>query len=142
MRLTIRLEYLLLAFIPAVSSAHHSVSGRYDRDRIVEVSGTIAEVRWENPHTYIVLDAADGQEWVVEGIGRRYLKQRGLDRDMFTVGDYVTIAGLASRFDLPELFMGNMLLSDGRELLLAGGAEPRWTNPQSEEAAPERANAE
>ena len=118
----------MLIFLPIIAAGHHSVAGRYDRDRIVELRGSIVDVSWVNPHVQIVVEASDGRLWQVEGIGRNDLKERGVSRDMFPVGGPVTLAGLASRFDLPEMYMGNLLLSNGQEVLLAGGAEPRWNS--------------
>ena len=132
MKTEIRMTILAFACVPHLAGAHHSASARYDRDKIVEISGTVVQVRWDNPHVEIVITASDGQEWVAEGIGRTYMKQRGIGPEMFPLGGHVILAGLASRFDLPEMFMGNMLLGDGTELLLAGGAAPRWTSEQSE----------
>jgi hypothetical protein len=65
--------------------------------------------------------------WVADVVGRTYMKQRAITRDIFPIGGRVTLAGLPSRFSLSEMFMGNVLSSNGEELLLAGGAEPRWT---------------
>ena len=128
MKLLISAVCLLLAVLPQVVSSHHSAAVRFDREKFVAISGTIIDVQWANPHTRIILDGDDGQVWTIEGIGRTYLEQRGIDRELFAVGNIVTLAGLASRFGLPEMFMGNMLLGDGRELLLAGGAKPYWTH--------------
>lgn len=40
-------------------------------------------VRWVNPHIHVVLEASDDRLWEAEGIGRTYMKQRGIYRDTF-----------------------------------------------------------
>lgn len=117
---------LLMLGLPCPLLAHHSVDGRYDRTRTIEISGTVTEAHWINPHTRIVLAGTDGQRWTLEGIGWRYMKPLGVKKEYFAIGSQVTVAGLASRFGLPEVFMGNLLLEGGEEYLLREGATPRW----------------
>ena len=128
MKKLINIVLLATAVTSLELSAHHSVDSRYLRNEISEITGTVKELRWGNPHTFVILEGNDGREWTLEGVGGHYLLQFGATKDMFAEGKMITVAGLASRFDLPELYMGNLLLPDGQEILLAGGAKLRWTN--------------
>jgi hypothetical protein len=110
--------------------AHHSTLGVYDVDNVVEIEGTVTAVRWQNPHpTYSVAVADNGGtvEWRVETGAISTLRLRGLERDFIQVGDWVRMAGEASNRGRPELFARNLLLPDGREVLISASSRPRWS---------------
>ncbi len=127
MRLTIATLAAGLA-LPAL--AHHSTLGIFDKENIVEIEGVVTETRWRNPHASYKVEVAndDGStvEWDVETGSISTLRLRGVDADMAHVGDRVRFAGESSRRGLPEMFAMNMLLADGREVLLTARSAPRW----------------
>ena len=62
---------VLMAASAATSAlAHHSYAA-FDRTKTVTITGTVAEVEWTNPHTWVFLmvTGADGksERWAVEG---------------------------------------------------------------------------
>src|SRR5262245_16053 len=78
----------------AVSTlAHHSLA-QYDQTTIVTIKGTIAEIKWLNPHASIVMDVKnpDGssRRIQVEIAPPNALKLKGIDTSLFKVGDAVT----------------------------------------------------
>ena len=47
----------ILAFCPvAASHGHHSFSAEFDRDKPIELTGTVTKVEWTNPHARIYID--------------------------------------------------------------------------------------
>jgi len=120
-----------LFLIPHLSSAHHSSAGVYNADEIVEIEGVVTSVIWRNPHTFISIAVADGAgtsvEWRIETGAITTLRTRGLDREFIEVGDKVQVAGESSTRNRPEMFARNLLLQDGREVLLTSFSKPRWT---------------
>lgn len=130
------LTVTLLAFAAAVS-AHHSRS-HYSND-ILEIEGELVAVHWVNPHVGFTVSVAneDGEEelWRVEGISNLVNMQRGgVSSDVFTIGERVRAVGSPSIRRPRDLLTTNLLLSDGREVLLSGAAEPYWTGASA--AAP------
>ena len=118
-----------LGFLPILTSAHHSRAGFVDET--TELVGELETVIWRNPHFRFTLKTEnDGVEqlWAVEALSLYALEREGVTRDLFTVGERVRIAGnRSSRGDL-AFHATNILLEDGREVLVANNAEPRWTN--------------
>jgi hypothetical protein len=118
----------VLFTLPVV--AHHSTLGIFDKENIVEIEGVVTEARWRNPHASYKVEVTndDGSkvEWDVETGSISTLRLRGVDADMAHVGDRVRFAGESSRRGLPEMFAMNVLLSDGREVLLTARSAPRW----------------
>jgi hypothetical protein len=113
---------VILSF-PNTSSAHHSILGKFDRDKIVEIEGIVTSARWRNPHSQLRLDVLDEEsgettKWVVEAEGLSVLNARGVNRKFVEVGELVKIMGFGSRRGRPEVYGRNLLLSSGREVLL------------------------
>jgi hypothetical protein len=92
--------------------AHHSLA-RFDTTAAVRVKGVIAHVAWVNPHTIIFVDEqrADGtvQRWAAEGPGLLNVARRGIDKDVFRVGDVIEVCG----YPLKEGSDGSYVTSTG-----------------------------
>jgi hypothetical protein len=104
--------------VPA--SAHHSVA--YYSDTLVEVTGTIVDVEWRNPHVRWTIDVVNDrgipETWRLEGNSLYNLNRSGVTREMFDTGAQVRVVGRAGTRDRRALLAMNMLLGDGREILL------------------------
>ncbi len=122
---------LALAFCPLVASAHHASGVGFDWDNITELEGEITAVIWRNPHVRFDLSrrGQDGEEelWELESAGINIVQRLGVAIDDISVGDRIRVAGAPHRQGDTKMFIGNALLSDGREVLLRADAVPRWT---------------
>ena len=127
---------LLLVATAPVALAHHSTFGFYDEGRVLEIEGTVTSVDWRNPHTLITVSVEDetGEplEWRIETGAISVLRTRGLAREFLEPGDRIKVAGDPSARGLRDIFGHNILLEDGREVLLTVFSEPRWTGDQGE----------
>ncbi len=78
--------------IPA--GAHHS-HGNYQLEEYTYLQGTVREVHWINPHTWIYLEVedTDGQAklWALEGGGIAAILRRGWSRDDVEAGDTISV---------------------------------------------------
>lgn len=119
-----------LLFLVQSASGHHSSIGIFDEENPVEIEGVVTSLSWRNPHpTFIVeVENENGEivEWQVETGSVSTLRLRGVDRDFFAVGERVRLAGQSSLRGLPEMFAENLLLDDGREVLLRAVSKPYW----------------
>ena len=113
------------------AGAHHSPNVHFDRGDIVEITGTLTEIEWRNPHTLLVVETAgdDGSEvvWLGETKASTQLARAGLDPEIFHVGDTLRMAGFRGRRNQHAMFVTNVLLADGSELIAENLAGPRWT---------------
>ncbi len=113
---------LLIIAIPVSAPAHHSVAGFFDPSENIEIEGVIKAIRWRNPHVTFEIDVSEPSgevtSWHVESGDLGIFRSRGLDREFVQVGDTVTILGDISVRGRPETFARNLLLNDGREVLL------------------------
>ena len=82
---------LLFAVQPA--TAHHS--GAEFSDQVKEITGTIREFQFKNPHTWIqvVVDASNGkkEEWSIEWGAPNSLARQGYRPSTFPAGGKVTV---------------------------------------------------
>lgn len=91
MRLIIVLLAVALSF---KAHAHHS-SAMFDKDTIRQVTATVKEFQWTNPHIWIqiLIENQNGEleEWSIEGGGTNTLFRRGWRPNSFKPGDVIEI---------------------------------------------------
>jgi hypothetical protein len=84
--------------------AHHSATATYIVGKTVRIEGTLKELIWRNPHSYIKVEAPDDkgelQIWVIEGAAPGQLAEQGLTANRLRPGDRVIVTGLPGR--IPE----------------------------------------
>jgi Family of unknown function (DUF6152) len=108
--------------------AHHSVSAWFDTTAMAEVEGVVTEFRWQNPHVVFTLSVPGeqgGTQWEIETLSISGISRWGITRDLVNVGDRLRVAGNPARRGANNLFVRNILLPSGREIVLGGGA--RWS---------------
>ena len=122
---------LALGAISATVTAHHSVAGFFDPGTQVEIEGTVSVARWRNPHTVFEVEvtgpSGETTTWKIESGALGILRSRGLAREFVQVGDTVRIMGDASLRSDNEMFARNMLLSNGKEVMLTAGSSPYFS---------------
>lgn len=83
-----------LALIGLSAAAHHS-GNMFDREQTVELTGTVKDFQWTNPHIWIqvLVPGPDGavEEWSIEGGVPNRLFRAGWRPTSFEPGDEVTI---------------------------------------------------
>ena len=122
-----RLLALLLS-LPALVQAHHSFS-EYDQGRKVEISGTLREIAWQNPHVRLkVVSELSGRQviWDVECHSVSVLIRSNVSLKALQIGDKVKVAGNPSKASPTRLFGTNLLTPSGIELVMAPNTQPRW----------------
>jgi hypothetical protein len=87
-------------------------------------------VLWRNPHIRFQAStkSIDGNEqlWEVESADLTRLDRAGLSRDILKVGDVVSFAGNPSKRTERRMYVTNLQVADGREILLRGNVTPRF----------------
>jgi hypothetical protein len=77
--------------------AHHGFAGRYDEDHPVTVTGTVVELQFQNPHSFIIFENKDagGKDvrWQAELGSANLMAREGWTRTMLKAGDRITIIG-------------------------------------------------
>lgn len=154
--LAIALASLLsFALLPSPSVAHHGVTGQFDLDQNVTVTGIVNRVRFVNPHGYVYFkvtnEVGEEEQWRCELRSGSLLKRRGWTEEMFAPGTQITVNGSPDRRDPKTCYAHTITFADGkvvrrrdslneagqvvigeRELTLEDGMpnlEGNWTEP-------------
>jgi hypothetical protein len=97
-------------------------------DTVTEIEGRVTEVNWVNPHITIGVAGSDGQAWEVEAGPVNLLSRMGIEKRMLEVGSTIRVRGNPGRRNPRQLWVSNILLANGTELLAAPGAQPHWAS--------------
>jgi hypothetical protein len=121
-----QLVLALLSLATFTASAHHSVAGQFDSSKRLQLTGTISEVDWINPHVYIHLDVKDEKgavtAWRLETLPTAMLRKAGLTKDMIIGGGMaVTVDAYLARDGTQNLaWVLKLTYDDGHYYQLAG----------------------
>ena len=113
------LAWVVAVCLSPVTLAHHSTA-EFDYTKQVTIKGTVKEVQWTNPHSYIQL-IADGDngakvQWSVE-IGSPSLNiNTGWRRNSVKPGDVVTMTLSPARNGKPYGTLRVLTFADGQQL--------------------------
>lgn len=91
----------LAIWAAAPLAAHHSFAATYFEDQTIEITGTLLQFQFRNPHSFVHIQAPDStgemQRWAVEWGGAGQLGQQGVTSTTLRAGDEVTIVGNPGR---------------------------------------------
>lgn len=109
---------VLLASMPAL--AHHS-HGNYEMTEYISVEGTVTEIHWINPHSWIYLSVTDENGasalWALEGASVGELRRRGWTEDSIEPGDRISARCHQLRDRSTGCLLGYVTTEGGEERL-------------------------
>ena len=114
--------------IPVAASAHHSVAALFDEDQAIEINGELTRLFWRNPHVRLWITDADGKDWELETSVIGFFERAGVTADLFVEGSTIRVMAYPARRSDSTAYATNVLLADGREILMEPDAEPQWSN--------------
>ncbi len=97
--------------------AHHSFA-MFDRTKEINISGTVKDFQYTNPHSWVivVVPGADGQmvEWGFESEGPSTLLRNGVKKSSIQAGDKVTARAYPMRDGRPAGSLISITKADGK----------------------------
>ena len=97
MRIAAQLGVLVAGCVLSLSAAeapHHS-HGNYEMTEYTRLEGTVREIHWINPHSWIYMEVIneEGQAelWALEGANVAQLRRRGWTEDSIKPGDSIAV---------------------------------------------------
>lgn len=102
--------------VAAPALAHHSVA-MFDMTREVEISGTVKEFQYTNPHSWLIVtvtnDDGTTTDWGFEAEGPGTLMRHHIGKNTFPVGAEVTVRGRPMKDGRPAASWINTTMPDG-----------------------------
>ena len=130
LRLITTATAILAAVLGASSAyAHHAFAAEFDRNKPIELEGTVTRVEWTNPHARFYIDAPDPDldgevvNWNFELSSPNGLMRAGWRPDSLQPGDRVSVTGWRAR-NAPHVANARAVIdANGRELFADSSAE-------------------
>jgi hypothetical protein len=123
---TITIIFSTLLF-SLTATAHHYFPAQYDINQPIELSGTVTEVQWTNPHIFIMVDVVDEEanetvNWILELGGPNTLLRLGWKRDSLKPDDRLQVEGSLARNGSPLVNTTRIIMEATGKRMLAGSS--------------------
>ena len=122
----------MAAAVPAL--AHHSFSAEFDRNKVVKLEGTVIEMEWVNPHSWLHIavpnEKGELEEWKVEGGSPAVLLRLGWTRDSLPPGMKVVVNGFQAKDGSLRANSTSIEFPDGHKLSTGSSSERDPRNQQ------------
>ena len=86
---------VLLAALATTSVVAHHSNAAFDGDKVMVLTGTVAQWKWVNPHVWIFLTVDDGNggkvQWEIEGRTPGQLLRAGWSKSTLKAGETITV---------------------------------------------------
>ena len=115
---------LMAAALPM--AAHHSFSAEFDATKQVTLEGTVVQMEWVNPHSWLTIDVpkADGtvERWHIEGGSPSVLLRLGWNRNSLPTGTKIKVIAFQAKDGALRGSSRDIEFPDGRKMNLGGSA--------------------
>ena len=115
-----------LLLVVAPMKAHHAFSAEFDISAPIKLQGTLTKWELINPHSWFHIDVKDPDgsmvPWMIEGGSPNQLMKVGVTKNTIPVGTVLVVEGYQAKDRSNKAVGRNLLLADGRRLVLGGSA--------------------
>ena len=111
----------LLMFTTPIA-AHHAFAAEFSADKPITLKGTVTEMEWINPHSWIHIDVKkpDGsvESWGIEGGTPNTLYRRGLNKKSLPPGLVILVEGYQAKDGSWRVNGRDITLENGQKFFL------------------------
>jgi hypothetical protein len=122
---------LLLLAGQVTALAHHAFAAEFDAKKSVTLTGTVASIKWTNPHAHISVEVKDPNgnvaSWDFEMGSPNALMIRGWSRNSLKPGDAITVNGYLAKDGSHLANARSITLSDGRNVFAGSSIDTGQT---------------
>jgi hypothetical protein len=115
---------LMAAALPL--AAHHSFSAEFDATKQVTLEGTVVQMEWVNPHSWLTIDVpkTDGtvERWHIEGGSPSVLLRLGWNRNSLPTGTKIKVIAFQAKDGQFRASSRDIEFPDGRKMNLGGSS--------------------
>ncbi len=103
-------------------AAHHAFAAEYDGGKPVKLRGTVTEMEWINPHSWIHIDVKnpDGtvSKWLIEAGAPNSLIRRGWNKNSLLPGTEILVEGFQAKDGELRANGRDVTFVDGRKMFV------------------------
>ena len=114
------LSVLLAGVVVSTPLLAHHGNAAFDAGKKVELTGTVTEWDWANPHCWLKFDATDDKgnvaHWIVETSNPADMTNLGWSRQVLRPGDHVTVSLQPVKNGAPIGRVLQVVLANGQTL--------------------------
>ena len=120
------------------ASAHHAFAAEFDATKPVKLRGTVVNMEWINPHTWVHLDVKTPkgtvERWMIEGGPPNALYRRGFTQKSLPQGAEIVVEGFRAKDGSLRANGRDLTFADGRRLFVgsSGTGAPKDGRDASE----------
>lgn len=111
---------VLLALAPL--RAHHAFSAEFDDKKPVTLKGTVTQMEWINPHSWIHIDVkrqgGKVEQWMIEAGAPNALIRRGFTKASLPAGSEILVEGFQAKDGQLRANGRDITFADGKKLFL------------------------
>ena len=138
-RLIQRSACTVLLAITSTAAAHHSAVS-FDKSRTESVTGTVTKLIWRNPHVAMTIDVTDdsgnAEPWVIEFGPPSMLMRNGVQRQMISEGETVSVVVNPKKDGKPGGLMQGITFADGQSFGMEDSYSLTASEPENPSANP------
>ena len=109
------------AVLPALAALAHHSHGNYMMTEYIRLDGTVTEIHWINPHSWIYMtvtgEAGESKVWALEGASVTELRNKGWSEDSIRPGDRISVRCHQLRDRSNGCLLGYLTPENGEEKL-------------------------
>lgn len=115
---------VLIVLTGGAGLAHHAWTGEFDKNLPMIVQGTVKQMDWVNPHSWIYVEVKDDTgkviEWAVEAAAPNALIRRGFTKHSLPAGTEIRVEGFRAKDGTSYRMSGSKLIyvKDGKSLFM------------------------
>ena len=131
-------------------AAHHVIEAKFDSTKKVSLRGSVTAIDWANPHVHVFVNVTESggpvANWAIELESPVDLRRQGWTRQALSIGDVVTVEGIAARDGSKQAWLLSMTVArTGQRVFFARPVSPpaathkptpRWPDGQPRLGAP------
>lgn len=118
---------MVAAFCAIPAWAHHSFAAEYDSGAPVTLKGTVVEMEWVNPHSWLHIEVkdADGKvtAWTCETAPPNTLYRQGWRRSSLKKGDEVSVEGFRAKDKSATMSARSVTTADGKRMFAGSNTD-------------------